>query len=89
MRKINLMFGLCLAFLFMGCENKLEMTLPQGPEGPQGEPGMSAYEYWKILNNLPGATADDFYESMLQSEKMVIGILMVRIRTNHLKVRML
>lgn len=64
MRKINLMFGLCLAFLFMGCENKLEMTLPQGPEGPQGEPGMSAFEYWKILNNLPGATADDFYESL-------------------------
>lgn len=58
------MFGLCLAFLFMGCENKLEMTLPQGPQGPQGEPGISVFEFWKLSNNKPDATVEDFFDAI-------------------------
>ena len=67
MRKIYLI--LSLAFIFMlGCENHLEMTLPEGPQGeqgPQGEDGLSAFDLWKIFYQKgPNTTFEDFMESL-------------------------
>jgi hypothetical protein len=67
MRKIYLI--LSLAFLFLlGCENHLEMTLPEGPQGeqgPQGEDGLSAFDLWKIFYQKgPNATFEDFMNSL-------------------------
>lgn len=64
-----------MALLMAGCENNLEILLPQGPKGEQGDkgdkgdkgdPGMSAFELWLEVN---GKDADtpiaDFFNSLI------------------------
>lgn len=51
--------------LFLGCENKLEMTLPQGPQGPKGDPGLSAFDIWKeYYGKDPNTPIEDFFNSL-------------------------
>ncbi len=60
-----------MALLLLGCENNLEILLPQGPKGEQGEkgdkgdPGMSAFELWLEVNGKePGTPIEDFFNSL-------------------------
>ena len=60
-----------MALLLLGCENNLEILLPQGPKGEQGEkgdkgdPGMSAFELWLEVNGKePGTSIEDFFNSL-------------------------
>lgn len=67
MRKFYLILSLAF-FSLLGCENKLEMILPEGPQGeqgPQGEDGLSAFELWKILNGKDSNTPiEEFFDSL-------------------------
>lgn len=49
MKRIAFLLSLFVAFTVVSCDNKLMMTLPQGPEGPQGEPGISVYEFLEAI----------------------------------------
>lgn len=54
--------------LFQSCENKLEMTLPQGPKGDKGDkgdPGLSAFDLWKEYYGKDSSTTlEDFFNSL-------------------------
>ena len=59
-----------MVLLLLGCENNLEILLPQGPKGEQGEkgdkgdPGMSAFELCLEVNGKePGTPIEDFFNS--------------------------
>lgn len=51
-----------------GCENALEITLPQGPKGDKGdkgEPGLSAFDLWKeYYGKDPDTSIIEFFNSM-------------------------
>lgn len=63
-----------MVLLMVGCENNLEIMLPQGPKGEQGDkgdkgdkgdPGMSAFDLWIEVNGKdPGTPVEDFFNSM-------------------------
>lgn len=72
--KRNLVKIFSLAFLFsllLGCENNLEMTLPQGPQGEKGDkgdkgdPGLSAFDLWKeYYGKDPNTSIEEFFNSL-------------------------
>ena len=55
-------------FFLLGCENNLQMILPQGPQGEKGEKGddgLSAFELWKIFYGKDSTvTLEDFFNSL-------------------------
>lgn len=62
---------LFMAVFMMGCENNLEMVLPQGPRGEKGDrgdkgdPGASAFELWKLFYDKdPNTPMEEFFESL-------------------------
>lgn len=62
---------LFMAVVMMGCENNLEMVLPQGPQGEKGDkgdkgdPGASAFELWKEIYGKDSSTSiEEFFESL-------------------------
>lgn len=65
---INFICLFVLFSFFQSCENKLEMTLPQGPQGEKGEkgdPGLSAFDLWKeYYGKDSNASLEDFFNSL-------------------------
>lgn len=49
----------------LGCENSLEMILPQGPKGDKGDPGKSAFELWiEFYGKDTDTPIEDFFDSL-------------------------
>lgn len=66
---VRMIFGFIMAALLMvGCENNLEMVLPQGPKGDKGDkgdPGKSAFELWlEHYDKDPNTTIEEFFNSL-------------------------
>lgn len=63
---------LIMTLLMAGCDNNLELVLPQGPKGDKGDkgdPGMSAFEMWLVVNGKDANTPiEDFFNSLRGSD---------------------